>query len=72
LQDARRLLVILPEYDEVTYKCFRNLPNVTVRTAPSKSQEAKSQAFSARDLMVAKKILLVEGALNKIEEVWSK
>jgi len=72
LADARRLLVILPEYDEVTYKSFRNLPNVTVRTAPSASQDAKSQAFSARDLMVAKKILLVEGALNKIEEVWSK
>jgi large subunit ribosomal protein L4 len=28
LTDVRRVLVILPEYDETTLKCFRNLPNV--------------------------------------------
>lgn len=97
LQGERRILVILPEYDESTYKCFRNLPNVTVRTAPSsfstKAAEApveekatkgkkkaepvkaaapKGAAFSARDLVIARKIVVVESAMKKIEEVWSK
>lgn len=38
--DARRVLVILPAYDETTYKCFRNLPGVVVRTAPLKTVAA--------------------------------
>jgi large subunit ribosomal protein L4 len=72
LENERRVLVILPQYDEVTYKSFRNLPNVTVRTAPSNTADSKSQPFSARDLMIAKKIILVESALTRIEEVWAK
>ena len=72
LDNVRRVLVILPAYDEVTFKCFRNLPNVEVRTAPSTEAGAKSQAFSARDVMVAHKVLVAKEALAKIEEVWSK
>jgi len=76
LYGQRRLLVILPEYDQVTYKCFRNMPNVTVRTAPSSSaggaEAAKTQAFSTRDVLVAHKIVVAQGALTRIEEVWAK
>lgn len=76
LEGQRRLLVVLPQYDEVTYKSFRNLPNVTVRTAPAstagKTEAAKTSAFSARDVMVAHKVLIAKEALTKIEEVWAK
>ncbi len=76
LADARRLLVVLPKHDEGTYRSFRNLPNVVVRTAPSSSAKgadaAKTNAFSTRDLMVATKILIAKEALSQIEEVWAK
>ena len=69
----RRVLVILPAYDQATYRSFRNLPNVTVRTAPTKGdEEVKSVAFSARDLIVAHKVLIAQDALKKIEEVWAQ
>jgi large subunit ribosomal protein L4 len=62
LENQRRVLVILPAYDEITYKCFRNLGNVEVRTAPAAIKEgdepAKTAVFSTRDLMVAKKIVV--------------
>lgn len=70
--DVRRVLVVLPTYDAVTHKCFRNLPNVTVRTAPGSAGDAKTAVFSARDLAVAHKILIDKDALKKIEEVWAK
>jgi len=76
LKDQRRVLIILPEYDEVALKCFRNLPNVTVRTAPSSSangaEAAKTAAFSTRDVLVAHKIVVAQGAIARIEEVWAK
>jgi large subunit ribosomal protein L4 len=76
LADQRRLLVILPAFDDATHKSFRNLPNVTVRTAPSSSaggaEAAKTASFSARDLLVAHKVLIAQEALTKIEEVWAK
>jgi large subunit ribosomal protein L4 len=72
LKDQRRVLVVLPAYDEVTYKCFRNLPNVTVRTAPASGADEKAQAFSARDVLVSHKIVIAQDALAKIEEVWAK
>ncbi|HLK14053.1 MAG TPA: 50S ribosomal protein L4 [Fimbriimonadaceae bacterium] len=76
LKDARKVLVILAAYDEATYRSFRNIPNVTVRTAPASTaggaEAAKTQAFSARDLLVATNILVAKDALTKIEEVWAK
>lgn len=71
LADTRRVLVVLPSYDAVTLKCFNNIPGVVVRTAPSKSTEEKTQAFSARDVLVSHKVLIAKDALAKIEEVWS-
>lgn len=76
LGNARRVLVILTSYDETTYKSFRNIANVTVRTAPATATEEaggiKTATFSARDLMVASKILIDRDALTRIEEVWGK
>jgi len=72
LSDAKRVLVVLPTYDETTFKSFRNLPNVVVKTAPSTEAGAKTDVFSARDLLVAHKILVAKDAMAKIEEVWAK
>jgi large subunit ribosomal protein L4 len=75
LGDVKRVLLVLPEYDETVLKCFRNLGNVVVRTAPAsvkKGEEGpRTQAFSARDLLVAHKVVIVKDALAKIEEVWA-
>jgi large subunit ribosomal protein L4 len=74
--DAKRVLVVLPGYDGPTYKSFRNLPNVVVRTAPAsvkaEDEAVKTAAFSARDVLVAHKIVVAKDALAKIEEVWAK
>lgn len=70
LANTRRVLVILPGYDEPTLKSFRNLPNVEVRTAPG--AEGKTAVFSARDVLVAHKVLIAKDAMAKIEEVWTK
>jgi large subunit ribosomal protein L4 len=69
LDAVKRVLVVLAEYDADTLKCFRNLPNVEVRTAPSK--DGKSQAFSTRDLLVAHKVVFTQEALTRVEEVWT-
>jgi large subunit ribosomal protein L4 len=72
LGDSRRVLIVLPAYDAATFKCFRNLPNVTVKTAPGSGGDAKTAVFSARDVAVAHKVVLDKDALKKIEEVWAK
>jgi ribosomal protein L4 len=60
----------------MTYRSFRNIPNVTVRTAPASTaggaEAEKTQAFSTRDLLVATNILVAKDALAKMEEVWAK
>lgn len=70
--EAKRVLVIIPAIDEKTYRSFRNLPNVVVKTAPSTNAEVKTDVFSARDLAVAHKIVVAQDALKQIEEVWAK
>ena len=76
LGNQRRVLIVLPQYDQVTHKCFRNLPNVTVRTAPASTaggvEAVKTAVFSTRDLLVSQKIVIAKDALSKIEEVWAK
>ena len=82
LGDVKRILIVVPEYDEATYKCFRNLRNgdeqkVQVRTAPASVKagvdavKTKTQAFSTRDLLLATKIVMAKDALKRIEEVWA-
>lgn len=76
LGEARKVLVVLENYDEATYKSFRNLTNVVVRTAPASAANGadapKTAAFSARDVLVATHLLVAKGALQRIEEVWAK
>jgi large subunit ribosomal protein L4 len=77
---AARVLVILPEYHEATWKSFRNLRSgtdmkVEVRTAPASIERGKegpkTQAFSTRDLLLAHKIVVAQDAMKAIEEVWA-
>ncbi len=62
LGETRRVLIIIPEHDETLLKSTHNLQNVELRFAPN---------FSVRDTLVAHKIVLVKGAIAKIEAVWS-
>ena len=62
LSDARRVLIVIPEYNETLLKSTRNLPGVELRFAPN---------FSVRDALNAHKIVLVQGAVAKIESVWA-
>jgi large subunit ribosomal protein L4 len=62
LDETRRVLVIIPEYDEVLLKSTRNLQGVELRFAPN---------FSVRDVLVAHKIVLVQDAIRKVEAVWT-
>lgn len=62
LSETRRVLIIVPDYDEVLLKSTRNLQNVELRYAPS---------FSVRDALTAHKIVLVKDAVTKIERVWT-
>ncbi len=70
--EAKRVLVILPEHDKTCWLSFRNLPNVKVRTAPSKGDgKGAAVGFSARDLLVAHKIVIAKDALDAIQEAWT-
>ena len=62
LTTTRRVLLVIPEYDEVMLKSTRNLPNVELRFAPN---------FSVRDALVAHKIILMKDSIAKMEAVWT-
>lgn len=62
LNTTRRILIIIPEYNETLLKSTNNLPGVELRFAPN---------FSVRDALNAHKIILVKDAVAKIEAVWS-
>ena len=62
LGETKRVLIIIPEHDEKLVQSVNNLPNVEIRFAPN---------FSVRDTLVAHKIVLVQGAVAKIEAVWT-
>ncbi|MDI9638892.1 50S ribosomal protein L4 [Kamptonema cortianum] len=68
--EAKRVLLVLPEHNDVVLKSFRNIPNVEVRTAPTR--EGTGEPFSTRDLLLAHKIVVTEGAMKKTEEAWLK
>jgi len=76
LSEIKRVLVIVPSHDEATYKSFRNLPNVTLRTSPSRGkaneETPKTAAFSTRDVMVAHKIVVTQEALKRMQEAWAE
>ncbi len=56
---ARRVLVLLPEYDKSAYLSFRNIPGVEVRFAP---------VVSVRDLLLAQQVLTTPDALEVMQE----
>jgi large subunit ribosomal protein L4 len=62
-QKPYNVLLIVPEYDELLLKSCRNIPYVTLRCAPN---------FSVRDVAVAGRVVLAQGAVSKIEEVLAK
>jgi large subunit ribosomal protein L4 len=68
LDSVRRLLVVLPGHDAATFKCFRNIDGVEVRTAPRK--DGKGEAFGTRDLVVAHKVLMSREAVAVLEETY--
>lgn len=62
LESTRRVLFVVPEYDQTLVKSVRNLTGIELRYAPS---------FSVRDVVKAYKVVLVKDALPKIEAVWT-
>ena len=56
-----RALVVLPDVNLTIYKSFRNIPGVEVRVAPQ---------FSVQDVLEAGHIVIVQGALDKLDAVW--
>ncbi len=64
LGDVRRVLIIIPEYNETLRLSTRNLVSkgVELRFAPN---------FSVRDALVANKIVILQDAVAKIEAVWT-
>ena len=68
LAGCKRVLLVVAEQNEAVVKSFRNIPGIVVRTAPSR--DGKASAFSTRDVLVAHKIVMSEGAMKKTEETW--
>ena len=62
LGDTRRVLIVIPDYNETLIKSTRNIQGVELRFAPN---------FSVRDALNAHKIVLVQGAVERIESVWA-
>jgi large subunit ribosomal protein L4 len=62
LNDTRRVLIVIPDYDATVLKSTRNIQGVELRFAPN---------FSVRDALNAHKIVLVKDAIARIESVWT-
>lgn len=62
LDNTRRVLIVIPDYDATILKSTRNLQGVELRFAPN---------FSVRDVLTAHKIVLVKEAVARIEAVWT-
>lgn len=60
---TKRVLILLPEYDVVAYKSFRNIPGVQVRHAPN---------VSVRDIVLAGTIVATVSALETMQGVCAK
>lgn len=57
--EDQRVLVVLPQKEEVLYKSFRNLPNVRVLPV---------EGLNVYDLLWADRVVLTAGALEKVYE----
>ena len=56
-----KALIVLPDVNLTIYKSFRNIPGITVRVAP---------AFSVRDVLDAEQIVMTQGALSKLDNIY--
>ncbi len=56
-----KALIVLPDVSLTIYKSFRNIPGITVRVAP---------AFSVRDVLDAEQIVMTQGALSKLDNIY--
>ncbi|MDE2127535.1 MAG: 50S ribosomal protein L4 [Armatimonadetes bacterium] len=61
LDGYSRILVIIPELDRVLWRSTRNLPNVHLRYG---------NEFSVSDVLFARKIVLLSGAVARIQSAW--
>ncbi len=68
--DEKRVLVVVAEHDPAVLRAFRNLPNVEVRTAPNR--QGLGEPFSTRDMIVARKVIFTQAALEAAESAWIK
>ncbi len=59
--NARKVLVIADESNELVYKSLRNIEGVTLRVAP---------AFSTRDVVDGGTVVITRAAAEKIEAQW--
>ena len=57
--DGQKVLVVIPEKDEVIQKSFRNLPNAIVLPA---------EGLNVYDILWANHVVITQSALQKIEE----
>ncbi|GAB5465786.1 MAG: 50S ribosomal protein L4 [Candidatus Kapaibacteriales bacterium] len=58
--EGQKVLVLVADHDDNTYKSSRNIPGVTL---------TQSTNVSAYDIMSHKKVLMVKDAVSKIDEV---
>ncbi|MCW5935900.1 MAG: 50S ribosomal protein L4 [Fimbriimonadaceae bacterium] len=68
LGKTKRVLILMAEHDEATYRSFRNLEGVEVRTV--NGRDGKGEGFSTRDVVVAHKILIDKAGLDKLEQTY--
>ena len=61
LELTGKVLFIVSDNDPIVYKSFRNIPKITTRVAP---------AFSVRDILDADTIVIVQSALETLENIW--
>ncbi|MFN3599062.1 MAG: 50S ribosomal protein L4 [Aquificaceae bacterium] len=57
--DKQKVLIVLPEKDEITYKSFRNLPTVSVLPV---------EGLNVYSILWADKLLITQSALEKVYE----
>ncbi|MBI3994685.1 MAG: 50S ribosomal protein L4 [Nitrospirae bacterium] len=62
LEATERTIIVAPEIDEKLSRAVRNIPSVKVVSV---------QGLNVYDLICARRVLIPQGALSKLQEVWS-
>lgn len=69
LSDVRRVLVVVKDHEDSVYKSFRNIANVTVKTAPAIVKPVEAAAEPAKG---KKKAAKVEATAPKTEAIGTR